>query len=104
MGQWIVGVTSFQKIYALYSVKHQKVEKWSYYASCGWILWVGWVCVGDKGVGSGSVDSGCHQISENIWFVWSKHPSESFKWSFSGKVGVMTDTHSPFRLIDSAHP
>ena len=47
VGQWIVGVTSFQKIYALYSVKHQKVEKWSYYASCGWILWVGWVCVGD---------------------------------------------------------
>ena len=76
VGQWIVGVNSFQKIYAFYSVKHQKVEKWSYYASCGWILWVGWVCVGDKGVGSGSVDSGCHQISENIWFVWSKHPSE----------------------------
>ena len=53
----------------LYSVKHQKVEKWSYYASCGWILWVGWVCVGDGGVGSGSLDSGCHQLSENIWFV-----------------------------------
>ena len=53
----------------LYSVKHQKVEKWSYYASCGWILWVGWVCVGDGGVGSGSLDSGCHQLSENICFV-----------------------------------
>ena len=76
VGQWIVGVTSFQKIYGLCSVKYQKVEKWSYYASCGWILWVGWVCVGDGEVGSGSVDSGCHQLSENIWFIWSKHPSE----------------------------
>ena len=47
VGQWIVGVTSFQKIYALYSVKHHKVEKWSYYVSCGWVLWVWWVSVGD---------------------------------------------------------
>ena len=56
----------------LYSVEHHKVEKWSYYVGCGWVLWVWWVCVGDGGVGSGSVDSGCHQLSENIWFVWSK--------------------------------
>ena len=28
--------------------------------------------MGDGGVGSGSVDSRCHQLSENIWFVWSK--------------------------------
>ena len=28
--------------------------------------------MGDGGVGNGSVDSGCHQLSENIWFVWSK--------------------------------
>ena len=26
VGQWIVGVTSFQKIYGLYSVGHHKVE------------------------------------------------------------------------------
>ena len=26
---WIIGVTSFQKIYGLHSVKHHKVEKWS---------------------------------------------------------------------------
>ena len=64
LGQWIVDVTSFQKIYGLYSVKHQKVEKWSYYASCWWILWVGSVSVGDGGVGSGSLDSGCHQLSK----------------------------------------
>ena len=25
--------------------------------------------MGDGGVGSGSVDSGCHQLPENIWFV-----------------------------------
>ncbi len=79
-----------------YSVKCQKVEKLSYFASCGWILWVGWVCVGDGEVGSGSVDSGCHQLSENIWILLSKHASGWFKWSFSGKVGVMTDrqTHT----------
>ena len=53
VGHWIVGVTSFQKIYGLCSVKHQKVEKWSYYGSCGWILWVGWVCVGDGEWASG---------------------------------------------------
>ena len=47
VGYWIVGVTSFQKIYGLYSVKHHKVEKWSYEVGCGWILWVWWVCVGD---------------------------------------------------------
>ena len=27
VGQWIVGVTGFQKIYSLYSVGHHKVEK-----------------------------------------------------------------------------
>ena len=51
IGEWaeshIIGVISFQKIYGLYSVKHHKVEKWSYEVGCGWILWVWWVCVGD---------------------------------------------------------
>ena len=27
VGYWIVSVTSFQKIYGLYSVEHHKVEK-----------------------------------------------------------------------------
>ena len=69
VGYWIVGITSFQKIYGLYSVEHHKVEKWLFKMCCGWILWVGWVCVGDGGAGSGSLDSGCHQLSENISFV-----------------------------------
>ena len=64
---WIIGVISFQKIYGLYSVEHHKVEKWLY--KCEWILWVWWVCVGDGLVGSGLLDSGCPQLSENIWFV-----------------------------------
>merc|ERR1712130_839402 len=68
VGQWIVGVASFQKIFGLCGLKCHIVETWPYYASCGWILWVGWVCVGDGGVGSGSVDCGCHQLSENICF------------------------------------
>ncbi len=75
----IVGVTSFQKIYGLYSVEHHIMEKWSYYVGFGWVLWVWWVCVGDGGVGSGSVNSGCHQLSENIWFV-------CFKMSYSGDM------------------
>ena len=41
------GVTSFQKIYGLYSVKHHKVEKWSNKVGRWWVLWVWWVCVGD---------------------------------------------------------
>ena len=40
MGHWIVGVTSFQKIYGLYSVEHHKVEKWPDKVGCVWILWV----------------------------------------------------------------
>ena len=27
VSQWIVDITSFQKIYSLYSVKHHKIEK-----------------------------------------------------------------------------
>ena len=45
VGQWIV--TSFQKIYGLYSVEHYKVEKWPYKVGCGWVLWVWWICLGD---------------------------------------------------------
>ena len=29
--------------------------------------------MGDGCVVSGSVDSGCQKLSENIWSVWSKH-------------------------------
>ena len=36
--------------------------------------------MGDGGVGSGSLDSGCHQLSENIWFVWSKTSYSGDKW------------------------
>ena len=50
-----MGVTSFQKIYGLYSVEHHKLEKWSYRVGCGWVLWVWWVCVVDGWVDSGSV-------------------------------------------------
>ena len=63
---WIIGVISFQKIYSLYSVEHYKVEKWPFKMGCGWVWWV---CVGDGLVGSGLLDSGCHQLSENIWFL-----------------------------------
>ena len=68
VGNWIVSVTSFQKIYGLYSVEHHKVEKWSYKVGCGWVLWLWGVCVGDGWVGRVLLDRGCHQLSENIWF------------------------------------
>ena len=29
---------------------------------------------------SGSVDSGCHKLSENVWFVWSKTSYSGDKW------------------------
>ena len=45
LGQWIVGVVSFQKIYGVYFVQHHNVEKWSGRADlCVWWvsgLWVG---------------------------------------------------------------
>ena len=27
-----------------------------------------------------SVDSGCHELSENLWFVWSKTSYSGDKW------------------------
>ncbi len=68
MGQWIVGVTSFRKIYGLYSVEHHKVEKWPFKMCCGWFCGYGgslWV-MGEWAVGL--LDSVCRQLSENICF------------------------------------
>ena len=52
-----LGVMRFQKIFGLYFLKPYKVEKWSgrvgLVVLCGW-----WV--------SGSVDSGCHEVSEIV--------------------------------------
>ena len=45
-----------------------------------WVWWVLWVCVGDGWVVSGSVDSGSHKLSENVWFVWSKTSYSGEKW------------------------
>ena len=51
--------------------------------------------MGDVGVGSGSVESGCHQLSENIWFVWSKT-------SFGGDNGDVTMETKDERKVKSA--
>ena len=48
VGQWILGVMRFQKIFGLYSVERHKVEK-----GAGQVM-------GEWSVVSGSVDSGCH--------------------------------------------
>ena len=70
----------FQKIYGLNTAECHKVEKWSGRLGSGWVWWVWWVCVGDGWVVSGSVDSGSHLLSENIWFVWSKASYSGDKW------------------------
>ena len=81
VGQWIVGVISFQKIYGLYSVKHQEVEKWSYYASCGWILWVGWVVwvMGAWAVGHWIMGVTSFQ---KIYGLYSVEHNKVEKWSY----------------------
>ena len=65
MGQWIVGASASgcQKINGFYCVECPKMEKWSAPVH---FCWVWWVCLGDEGVVNGSVDSGCHKLSENI--------------------------------------
>ena len=68
VGQWILGVMRFQKIFGLYSVERHKVEK-----GAGQVM-------GEWSVVSGSVDSGCQKLSENIWFVWSKTSHSGDKW------------------------
>ena len=78
--QWIVDAMRFQKIYGLNTAECHKVEKWSGRLGSGWVWWVWWVCVGDGWVVSGSVNSGCHKLSENIWFVWSKTSYSGDKW------------------------
>ena len=80
MGQWIVDAMRFQKIYGLNTAECHTVEKWSGRLGSGWVWWVWWVCVGDGWVVSGSVDSGCQKLSENIWFVWSKTSHSGDKW------------------------
>ena len=71
----------FHKIFGLYIVKHHQVDK----KSCWWVL--GGFCgcggselaMGEWTVGewtvhcSGSVESGCHELSKNIWFYGLKH-------------------------------
>ena len=39
-----------------------------------WIMGVGWETGGCDWWWLGAVDSGCHKLSENIWFVWSRTP------------------------------
>ena len=52
---------------------------------------VGWVPGGSGGsvwvmdewsVVSGSMDSGCHEVSENVWFVWSKTSYSGDNWIY----------------------
>ena len=40
VGQWIVGVMRFQKIFGLYDVERHKVENWSGQVGSWWVWWV----------------------------------------------------------------
>ena len=66
MSQSILDAMRFPKIFGLHGEERHKVEKWTGQVG-SW--WVWWVC--DGCVDSGSVDSGYHKLSENVWFVWS---------------------------------
>ena len=79
MGKWPMG----QRIVGVDDTAFLTKMKWSGRLGLGWVWWVcWWVCVGDGDgwVVSGSVDSGCHELSENVWFVWSKASYSGDKW------------------------
>ena len=46
---------------------------------------------------SGSVDSGCHKLSENVWFVWSKT-------SYSGDVSMRDGRTTTTREDNATQP
>ena len=53
-----------------------------------WVgLWVCLVCVGDGLVGIRLLDSGCHELSENIWFVYGVKHHKVEKWSYEVGCG-----------------
>ena len=64
----VLNIVSFQKRFGLYCEECHKVQKWS-----GRLGLVWWVCVSDGLVVSGSVDSGCHELSENFSLYGLKH-------------------------------
>ena len=61
----VASIMSFQKIYALHGLNHQIIEYW---VSRGWY----WLVLG--GTGSEQGGTGCQhdELSENIWFAWSR--------------------------------
>ena len=48
-------------------------------------------------MGEWSVESGCHKLSENIWFVWSKTSYSGDKWIRCCRYG----THKQQVKIDT---
>ena len=61
----VASVICFQKIFGLYGLNHQIIEYW---VSRGQY----WLVLG--GTGSEQGGTGCQhdELSENIWFAWSK--------------------------------
>ena len=68
VGQEMVGVMSYQKIYRVNSLKCHRVEKISGSMGFWWVWWVWWVRVVKGSMVGGSVKNGCHELSENIWW------------------------------------
>ena len=68
---WYSLTQGFPKIYHTYGVSWIFEKNPTYPKIWGLSAYPLW-SVGDGWVVSGSVDSGCHKLSENVWFVWSK--------------------------------
>ena len=54
---------------------------------------------GDGWVGSGTVDSGCHEFSENVWFVWSNTSNSGYKWS----LAILSEERKEVGLLQFRH-
>ena len=61
----------------------------------GNVWWFWWVRKGDGRVAGGSMDSVCHNLSEDIWVVWSKR-------SYSGEMVRSDPPHSASELMGTS--
>ena len=93
----IARVICFQKIFGLHGLNHQIIEYW---VSRGRY----WLVLG--GTGSEQGGTGCQhdELSENIWFAWSKSSNylifEEGKSDY-GQTDTHTHRHTEFPLVDS---
>ena len=74
------------------------MDKRSGWVGFGWV-WLVRKCNGR--VVGGSVDSGCHKLSENIWFVWSKRSYSEDKVGCHGCPRRTTECEDRARILET---